>query len=44
MFLLIGVIIHTAGFALRYASAGYTPVTNLFENPAVGDKDFAFER
>jgi cytochrome c-type biogenesis protein CcsB len=32
MFLLIGVIIHTAGFALRYASAGYTPVTNLFES------------
>ncbi|MGA6993256.1 MAG: c-type cytochrome biogenesis protein CcsB, partial [Candidatus Deferrimicrobiaceae bacterium] len=32
MFLLIGVILHTAGFALRYASAGYTPVTNLFES------------
>ncbi|MGB3400608.1 MAG: c-type cytochrome biogenesis protein CcsB [Candidatus Deferrimicrobiaceae bacterium] len=32
MFLLVGVIVHTAGFALRYASAGYTPVTNLFES------------
>ncbi len=32
MFLLIGVIIHIAGFALRYASAGYIPVTNLFES------------
>jgi cytochrome c-type biogenesis protein CcsB len=32
MFLLIGVIVHTAGFVLRYASAGYTPVTNLFES------------
>jgi len=32
MFLLIGVILHTAGFAARYAAAGYTPVTNLFES------------
>jgi cytochrome c-type biogenesis protein CcsB len=32
MFLLVGVILHTAGFALRYAVAGYTPITNLFES------------
>ncbi len=32
MSLMIGVILHVAGFALRYAVAGYTPVTNLFES------------
>ena len=32
MALLIGVILHAAGFVLRYATAGYTPVTNLFES------------
>lgn len=32
MFLLIGVVLHAAGFALRYVAAGYTPVTNLFES------------
>ena len=32
MSLLIGVILHAVGFALRYATAGYTPVTNLFES------------
>jgi cytochrome c-type biogenesis protein CcsB len=32
MFLLVGVILHAAGFAVRYAIAGYTPVTNLFES------------
>lgn len=32
MFLLIGVILHAVGFAGRYAAAGYTPVTNLFES------------
>ncbi len=32
MFLLIGVILHAAGFVLRYTEAGYTPVTNLFES------------
>jgi cytochrome c-type biogenesis protein CcsB len=32
MALLIGVILHVAGFVLRYATAGYTPITNLFES------------
>jgi cytochrome c-type biogenesis protein CcsB len=32
MFLLVGVVLHAAGFALRYADAGYTPITNLFES------------
>ncbi len=32
MFLLIGVILHGAGFAGRYVVAGYTPVTSLFES------------
>jgi cytochrome c-type biogenesis protein CcsB len=32
MFLLVGVILHAAGFALRYAVAGYTPITDLFES------------
>jgi cytochrome c-type biogenesis protein CcsB len=32
MFLLVGVLLHAAGFALRYAVAGYTPITNLFES------------
>ena len=32
MFLLVGVVLHAAGFALRYAVAGYTPITNLFES------------
>jgi cytochrome c-type biogenesis protein CcsB len=32
MFLLIGVVLHLAGFGMRYAAAGYTPVTNLFES------------
>jgi len=32
MFLLVGVILHAAGFSLRYAAAGYTPITNLFES------------
>jgi ABC-type transport system involved in cytochrome c biogenesis permease subunit len=32
MFLLIGVVLHAAGFVARYAAAGYTPVTNLFES------------
>ncbi len=32
MFLLIGVALHGAGFAGRYASAGYTPITSLFES------------
>ncbi|MGZ8428966.1 MAG: c-type cytochrome biogenesis protein CcsB [Candidatus Deferrimicrobiaceae bacterium] len=32
MLLLVGVIVHAAGFALRYAVAGYTPITNLFES------------
>ena len=32
MLLLVGVILHAAGFALRYAVAGYTPITNLFES------------
>jgi cytochrome c-type biogenesis protein CcsB len=32
MFLLIGVLLHAVGFCWRYAVAGYTPVTNLFES------------
>ncbi|MBI5420558.1 MAG: c-type cytochrome biogenesis protein CcsB [Deltaproteobacteria bacterium] len=32
MFLLIGVILHAAGFVARYFAAGYTPITNLFES------------
>ena len=32
MFLLIGVIVHAIGFIWRYATAGYTPITNLFES------------
>jgi cytochrome c-type biogenesis protein CcsB len=32
MFLFIGVILHLGGFASRYAAAGYTPVTSLFES------------
>ena len=32
MVLLIAVLLHAAGFVLRYATAGYTPVTNLFES------------
>jgi cytochrome c-type biogenesis protein CcsB len=32
MSLMIGVILHAAGFGLRWAAAGYTPVTNLFES------------
>jgi cytochrome c-type biogenesis protein CcsB len=32
MFLLVGVVLHVIGFALRYAAAGYTPITNLFES------------
>src|SRR3972149_6848921 len=32
MFLLAGVVLHLIGFGWRYAAAGYTPVTNLFES------------
>jgi len=32
MFLLIGVILHALGFGTRYAAAGYTPITDLFES------------
>ncbi len=32
MFLLIGVLLHGAGFLARYLSAGYTPITSLFES------------
>lgn len=32
MFLVIAVLLHAAGFAMRYAAAGYTPVTDLFES------------
>lgn len=32
VFLLAGVVLHAVGFAARYAAAGYTPVTNLFES------------
>jgi cytochrome c-type biogenesis protein CcsB len=32
MFLIIGVILHLVGFSSRYAAAGYTPVTSLFES------------
>jgi len=32
MFLLIGVILHAIGFVWRYVTAGYTPITNLFES------------
>lgn len=32
MFLLIGAILHAAGFAARYAEAGYLPITSLFES------------
>jgi len=32
MFLLIGLLLHAVGFVARYALAGYTPVTNLFES------------
>lgn len=32
MFLVIAVLLHGAGFAMRYAAAGYTPVTDLFES------------
>jgi cytochrome c-type biogenesis protein CcsB len=32
MFLLIGVLLHGAGFVARYLAAGYTPVTSLFES------------
>ncbi|MGZ8430272.1 MAG: c-type cytochrome biogenesis protein CcsB, partial [Candidatus Deferrimicrobiaceae bacterium] len=32
MLLLIGAILHGAGFVARYFVAGYTPVTSLFES------------
>jgi cytochrome c-type biogenesis protein CcsB len=32
MFLLIGAILHGAGFVARYLAAGYLPITNLFES------------
>lgn len=32
MFLMIGAILHAAGFAARYAEAGYLPITSLFES------------
>lgn len=32
MLLLIGAILHGAGFAARYFAAGYTPITSLFES------------
>src|SRR3972149_2274569 len=32
LFLLVGVSPPAAGFPLRYAVAGYTPITNLFES------------
>jgi cytochrome c-type biogenesis protein CcsB len=32
MFLLIGVVLHLIGFGMRFAEAGHTPVTNLFES------------
>jgi cytochrome c-type biogenesis protein CcsB len=32
MFLLVGTILHAAGFVARYFAAGYTPITNLFES------------
>jgi cytochrome c-type biogenesis protein CcsB len=32
MTLLIGAVLHGAGFAARYVAAGYTPITSLFES------------
>jgi cytochrome c-type biogenesis protein CcsB len=32
MFLLIGALLHGVGFAARYATAGYMPITSLFES------------
>lgn len=32
MFLLIGAVLHGAGFVARYFTAGYTPITSLFES------------
>src|SRR3972149_1795890 len=32
MLLLIGVVLHGAGFVARYFVAGYTPITSLFES------------
>ena len=32
MLLMIGAVLHGAGFAARYFAAGYTPVTSLFES------------
>jgi cytochrome c-type biogenesis protein CcsB len=32
MALVIGAVLHLAGFVLRYAEAGYFPLTNLFES------------
>lgn len=32
MFLLIGVVLHLFGFGMRFAEAGHTPITNLFES------------
>jgi cytochrome c-type biogenesis protein CcsB len=32
MLLLVGVLLHAAGFVARYFVAGYTPITNLFES------------
>jgi cytochrome c-type biogenesis protein CcsB len=32
MFLLIGVVAHLLGFGIRFAEAGHTPITNLFES------------
>lgn len=32
MFLLIGAVLHGAGFVARYFAAGYTPITSLFES------------
>src|SRR5512138_3230516 len=32
MALLIGVVLHLIGFGMRFAEAGHTPITNLFES------------
>ncbi|MBP2675942.1 MAG: ResC/HemX-like cytochrome c biosis rane protein [Deltaproteobacteria bacterium] len=32
MLLMIGAVLHGAGFAARYFAAGYTPITSLFES------------
>jgi len=32
MFLLVGAVLHGAGFVARYIAAGYTPITSLFES------------